>query len=223
MESKKLLQCANTVIGILMLVIMVVMAIAFFKMKHTDKIIGNIEYIDSTMNYNKIYYEETISELKKENRELYDSLVSKDKRIEYLIAFTAKKEYNTGTVVIQKPDTTIESRTYEYNSEPNDTLSYQLKINSQTRPNWFSLKMTTSEKFMIVNKEYEGGANHITIGNQTSNGGSAEISDVTVFKKKEKKSLKDRIIIGPSVTAGYDPINKNFGMMAGVGVTIDLW
>lgn len=223
MEVKNILKYANTVISVLILIIMVMLVVAFLKMRNTGKIIDEISYVDSTMTYNKVYYEKTISELKKENRLLYDSIVSKDKRIDYLVAFVAKKEYNTGTVIIQKPDTSAANKTYEYKSEPSDTLSYELKINSQTRPNWFSLKMTTSEKFMIVNKEYDGGANHVTIDNTSSNGGSTEITDVTVFNKKKKKSLRDRVVIGPSVTAGYDMINRNIGVTAGVGVTIDLW
>ena len=34
---------------------------------------------------------------------------------------------------------------------------------------------------------------------------------------------KKRFHIGPSFTAGYDPINGNFGMMIGVGALIDLY
>jgi hypothetical protein len=76
------------------------------------------------------------------------------------------------------------------------------------------------DKFTIVNKsKYDSNINHITIGSQ----GSGEISDVTVFKKKEKKKLMDRISIGPGATAGYDPINKNWGVMVGIGVSYDLW
>lgn len=222
MEVKSFLKYVNTVISIAILIILVLLIVAFFKMKATGKIIENIEYADSTLVYNQIYYEQTISELKKENRELYDSLVSKNKKIDYLISFKAQKEYKIDTVFIQEPDTTKDNKTYEYKSQPNDTLTYELKINSSAMPNWYSLKMKTSEKFMIVNKEYENGMNHITIGGGGGNGGT-EISDVTVFNKKEKKKFKDRFIIGPSVTAGYDVVNNKVGITAGIGITFDLW
>jgi hypothetical protein len=72
-------------------------------------------------------------------------------------------------------------------------------------------------KFTIVNKE-EGDMNHTTI--QPNNGGT--ISDVTVWKKNDKRTVWDRFSVGPSVTAGYDVINKQWGIMAGVSVTYDL-
>ena len=60
--------------------------------------------------------------------------------------------------------------------------------------------------------------NHVTI--QPNDGGS--VSNVTVFKKKEKRSFWDRFSIGPSVTAGYDVVNKQWGIMAGASATFDL-
>jgi hypothetical protein len=72
-------------------------------------------------------------------------------------------------------------------------------------------------KFTIVNKE-EGGMNHTTI--QPNNGGT--ISDVTVWKKKEKRSFWDRLSIGPGATLGYDPLRKEWGMTVGVTGTFDL-
>ena len=222
MDTKRILKCVNTIISIAMLIILALLIVAFFRMKETGKIIDKIEYTDSTLIYNQIYYEKTIKELKKENKELYDSLVSKNKNIDYLLSFKAKKKYKIDTVFIQAPDTTKVNKTYEYKSQPNDTLTYELKINSSSMPNWYHLKMTTSEKFMIVNKEYDNGMNQVTIGGNNGNGGT-EISDVTVFNQKKKKKLKDRFIIGPSVTAGYDVVNNKVGITAGVGVTIDLW
>lgn len=46
---------------------------------------------------------------------------------------------------------------------------------------------------------------------------------VTVTKYIEKKKTwRERISIGPSATAGYDPFNKRWGVTIGVGVGIDL-
>ena len=90
-------------------------------------------------------------------------------------------------------------------------------INSYTEPNWYSLNVKTKNKFTIVNKE-EDGINHITIG--SSNKGN--ISNVTVFNKKEKRKFLSRFSVGPSVTAGYDIVNKQWGITAGASVTFDL-
>lgn len=42
---------------------------------------------------------------------------------------------------------------------------------------------------------------------------------ITIEKYIEKRK---RINFGPSITAGYDPINRNFGIMIGIGGTIDI-
>lgn len=206
------------------------------ELKKSEKLVEEVEYIDSTNTYNKIYYEKEISSLRKENKELFDSLKKYKKDIDFLVQFKYKKSYETGVVHTKKnnsqsvtvtkeeqginPEEKLEAKTYEYLSEPNDTFEYKLRINSEKEPNWYSLSANVKDKFTIVNKSKDdSNINHITIGSQ----GSGEISDVTVFKKKEKKKLRDRISIGPGATAGYDPINKNWGVMVGIGVSYDLW
>jgi hypothetical protein len=196
---------------------------------NTRREINEVEFIDSLNNYHKIYYEGKFSELKKQNKELYDSLKGYKNQISYLVQFTHEKEYNSG-VITAKPtvkdttsfDTTMLhiqkiAKTYEYVSEPNDTFQYKLNVNSYVEPNWYSLNAKVKNKFTIVNKE-DGNLNHIVI-NPSDNG---TISNVTVFKKEEKRKFWERISVGPTVTAGYDPINQKFGVVAGVGVTVNL-
>ena len=198
---------------------------------HSRKLVEEVEYIDSLNRYNRIYYDKTFNELKKENKELYDSLKDYKDQITVLIQFKHEKEYNTGkvttkptikdSIVYDTISITIPqvAKTFEYISEPNDTFQYKLNINSFTEPNWYSLQAKVSNKFTIVNKQDSpDGPNHITIGND--NGGT--ISDVTVFKKKEKRKFLTRFSFGPAVTAGYDVINKQWGIMAGASITFDL-
>lgn len=220
----------------LFLVIIGTLYFARTELKESEKLVEEVEYIDSTNTYNKIYYEKEMSSLRKENKELFDSLKKYKKDIDFLVQFKYKKTYETGVVHTKKnnsrpstvtkeeqginPEEKLEAKTYEYLSEPNDTFEYRLRINSEREPNWYSLSANVKDKFTIVNKSKDdSNINHITIGSQ----GSGEISDVTVFKKKEKKKLRDRISIGPGATAGYDPINKNWGVMVGIGVSYDLW
>ena len=196
---------------------------------NTRRLVEEVEYYDSLNNYNKIYYSTTFSALKKENRQLYDSLKKYKDKIDYVVQFTHEKEYNTGKTT-SKPkvkDSTVYdtipvlvpqvAKTYEYTSEPNDTFQYKLNVNSFTEPNWYSIQAKVKNKFTIVNKE-DGDMNHITI--EPGNGGT--ITDPTVWKKKDSRSVFDRFSFGPSVTAGYDVINKQWGIMAGVSVTYDL-
>lgn len=189
----------------------------------TKKLLEEVEYKDSLNNYNKVYYDAKLSDLKKENKELYDSLKDSKNVIDYLVQFKYQKGHSTGIVYINKRDTlylsnTNEPRTFVYTSEPNDTFEYKLSINSEKEPNWYSLDTKFKEKFTIVNKEDDNGLNHITIGGEQH----GDIADVTVFKKKEKNGIIKRLRIGPSITAGYDPFNKKLGMVVGVGVTYDL-
>jgi hypothetical protein len=195
----------------------------------SKKLIEEVEYYDSLNNYNKVYYSKTFKELKKENKELYDSLKQYKDKIDFIVQFTHEKKYQTSKIETKpnvvdsviydtiKVNETLMAKTYEYNSEPNDTFQYKLNINSYTEPNWYSLNVRTKNKFTIVNKE-ENGINHITIGSNDN----GNISNVTVFNKKEKRKFLSRFSAGPSVTAGYDIVNKQWGIMAGASVTFDL-
>jgi hypothetical protein len=197
------------------------------KSDHTKELVDGVEAIDSTNTYSKVYYDTEISNLKKKNRELYDSLQANRNKVSYLLQFKYQKEYTTGVVHVKDKNQTsteqttiptIEEKdsTYTYSSVPNDTMMYKLQVNSSREPNWYSLNVKMSDRFTIVNKSDDNGLNVITIDPQ--NNGS--ISDVTTFKKKQKKTFFQHFHVGPSVTAGYDPINKQWGVMIGVGVTI---
>ncbi len=183
--------------------------------------IDEFEYIDTLDTYHQYYYEKKYKELKKTNKELYDSLKAYKDKINYIVQFTHEKDYESGIVQVKpndiSKDTIMTPRTFEYESEPNDTFQYNLKINSLTEPNWYSIKAHMRNKFTIVNKE-EGGMNHVTI--DTENGG--KITNPTIYKKQEKRKFLDRVSIGPSVTYGYDMINHQWGLMIGASVTINL-
>ena len=221
----------KNIIVIIFWVLSIVFICAFYEksIRIHKGIISDIEYVDSMNNYNKVYYEERFKELKKTNKQLYDSLKDYKDMVSYLVQFKYEKEYSTG-VVHTKPkkqevihdtiykDNALDAINFEYESEPNDTFQYKLVINSEMEPNWYSLKAKLKEKFTIVNKSDDEGLNHITIGSQ----GNGNISDVTVFKKEEKKKFWKRITYGPGVTAGYDPINKRWGLVAGATVSINL-
>lgn len=220
---------SSWMIALLIVIIIALCACINYKLKKNNKLIDKIEYVDSANQYHKYYYETKFKELKKTNKELYDSLKQYKDKITYLIQFTHEKDYNTGVINTKpnivdtnikdsmKVDTPLVAKTYEYMSEPNDTFQYKLNVNSYTEPNWYSIQAKVKNKFTIVNKE-EGGMNHVTI--QPNDGGN--VSNVTVFKKKEKRSFWNRFSFGPGFTVGYDPINKQWGMTAGLTGTFDL-
>lgn len=217
----------------MMIILMVLLCITQCSLWKNKQKMDEIEFIDSSSVYNKIYYETTINSLKKDNKELYDSLKKSKDKIDFLIQFTAKKEYDTGkvhvkpgkatkkdTVYINNPITAKEEAyyTYEYKGNPSDTLNYSLQVNAKEEPRWYRLNMKTSEKYTIVNKEYENGMNHVTV-----NGGNGnDISNVTVFKKKEKNSFLKRFAVGPTISYGYNVQDKKLSPIIGVGVTFNL-
>ena len=220
---------SSWIIALLITIIVGLVAYVNYQIDKEKNMIDEIEYVDSANQYHKYYYETKFKELKKTNKELYDSLKQYKDKITYLIQFTHEKYYNTGVINTKpnivdtnikdsmKVDTPLVAKTYEYISEPNDTFQYKLNVNSFTEPKWYSIEAKVKNKFTIVNKE-EGGMNHITI--QPNDGGN--VSNVTVFKKKEKRSFWNRFSFGPGFTVGYDPINKQWGMTAGLTGTFDL-
>lgn len=221
---------SSWIITLLIVTIVGLCAYINYQIDKGKKMMDEIDYVDSINQYHKYYYETKFSELKKTNRQLYDSLKQYKDKIDYIVQFYHEKEYNTGKIDNNKPtikDSVVYdtvpmiippiAKTYEYISEPNDTFQYKLNVNSFTEPKWYSIEAKVKNKFTIVNKE-EGGMNHIVINPE--NGGS--ITNPTVWKKEKKRSFWDRFSVGPSVTAGYDVVNKQWGIMAGASATLDL-
>lgn len=162
--------------------------------------------------HTSIVYEQELKTLKKNNKELYDSLKIYKDEIDYLVQFKYKKEYIVHDT-INKIDTTEVKNIQEYkyaNKIKNDTLNYELIIASKTEPNWYKIKFNINDKFTIVNKKIND-INETTIAPSTN----GKISDVTVVKKKEKKFF-DNLSFGPSITAGYCLGNRNFDVVIGV-------
>ena len=163
------------------------------------------------------YYDKQLKELKETNKNLYDSLKIFKDEIDYLIQFKYQKEYVTDTVYCNIEETDKDINVYEYSNDLNDTLNYTLKIGSIYEPNWYKLNLMLSEQFTIVNRKNDD-LNITTIETKSNN---TSITDVTALKNKNEKFL-DRFEIGPSVTTGYDVVNKNLGIMVGVSIVYKL-
>ena len=171
---------------------------------------------ENSQNLYKIhFYDDELKTLKNKNKELYDSIKIYKDEIDYLIQFKYKKEYKIDTVYINnKKDDNLKEKVFEYTNEPNDTLNYNLKIGSYIEPNWYSMNFSISEQFTIINKKYND-INETTIDTKTN---STTINDVIVLKQNNNKFI-DNFYFGPSITAGYDIINKNMGVMFGLSVS----
>ena len=204
--------------------LLVIIAILGFQVIKLNKDITtreeNIGYYDQVeYKYITVYDDSKLNELKKENKELYDQIKQYKKDIDYLIQFKNTTVYITDTIYCDTSSVAKNEKTqvFEYtNKEPNDTLNYNLKISSTTEPEWYQLDISVSEEFTIMNRVVDG-ANTTTI--TPSNGGI--ISDVTVHKEKQN-SFWSNFGIGPSITAGYDFIDNDFAVVAGVSITYQI-
>lgn len=224
----------------LMLQVLATILVAFipfiiYKIFDNGKTKPSIEYIDSTGTYNKIYTDGTFNDLKKENKALYDSLKAYKDEIDFLVHFKYDKDYNTGKVITNNTVTKEivyvkdedgnykevieEPVTYEYQNKPNDSIEYKLKINSLKEPNWYSLNVHVKDNITIVNKDKGDGNNQITI--KTDN--NADVSNTTVFKKKEKKNIFNKIAIGPTIGYGYTFKSKKLEPYIGISVTYNIF
>lgn len=213
----------DTVIYFFFIVIICFLGYNLYMMYEKSK--EELVMIEEIKNINKenqasfIHYEQEIDNLSKLNRELYDSLKAYKNQIDYLVQFKYEKKYDTGIIktdtikeIVHNKDSVI--KTFEY-SNSNDTLTYNLKIGSVEKPEWYSLNFDVTDEFTIVNKKFDN-------FNKTDIESNGEISDVTVLKKKEKKSIFDNISIGPSITMGYDIAKKEPEFIVGFSITYDL-
>lgn len=169
--------------------------------------------------YIVIKADEEIKNLKKENKELYDSIKSYKDKVSFLAQFHYQKIYITDTVYVSKPTTEKDSIiTYEYeNANKTDSLNYKLSIGSTREPNWYKLNISVSDKFTIINKK--DGEN-----NQTDiiSGNNGIIDDVTVINTKKKYGFWRRFGIGPTFGLGYGLVNNKADIYVGFGLTYDL-
>ena len=209
----------SIVYGLFLIIISVLLCRVHNITKITEEQIQEIEhYNESDGLYTKLYYYQTIESLKKENKELYDSIKIFKDEIDYLVQFKYQKEFSTGKIDVSKDTIKNEEiKTFEYNSNENDTLKYNLKIGSVKEPNWYSIDFSVSDDFTIINKKIND-VNKIDI--KTDNGG--KIDNTTIIKVKEKKNILNNFAIGPSITCGYDFAKKEPEFIVGFSITYDI-
>lgn len=189
------------------------------KSKEELVMIEEIKNVNKENQASFIHYEQEIDNLSKLNKELFDSLKIYKNQIDYLVQFKYEKKYDTGIVrtdtvneIVHYEDSIV--KTYEYSST-NDTLTYNLKIGSSEKPEWYSLDFNVTDKFTIVNKDFDN-------FNKTDIESNGIIDDVTILKKKEKKSIFDNISIGPSISMGYNFGTREPEFIIGVSITYDI-
>ena len=111
----------------------------------------------------------------------------------------------TGDSITMQPRIiTLKQKHYQDTiKEKDDTLVYQLKVEGYSMDDNDSLPRMTDFKALYKHKYYQTNTN-------------------TTINKPIKYKQK-LITNSPSITAGYDPINKQWGIMVGVSLNFNIW
>lgn len=180
--------------------------------------------------YVRIYESQKLNKLKRENRELYDS-ISKLKDVESGMVIKFREHYNTDTITVDKfivqRDTvrfaTDDNQTFEkvdslyHYTQSNDTIDLNIDIKAK-QLEWCAADFTIRDQFMIINREKDG-VNQ-TLINHSDN---ATIDGTTMWHRNNSEKWYKKFSVGPQVGAGYGVINKKPDVYVGVGVSYKLW
>lgn len=187
---------------------------------HRANILGekyNDNDIKKQNSFVRIYDSQTLANLKKENKELYDS-IKKLENVKQAIQIKWKYRYLTKEVPVEKfkqlPDSI-----YEF-VDSNDTVDCKMRIKAQGLV-WANADVTVKDNFIIVSSKLDEDKNRVDI----FHGNGSQIQDVTTFTPKTKVSekLKNRFGVGPMFGVGYGLTNKQFDSYVGIAAFYKLW
>ena len=175
--------------------------------------------------YIRIYESQRLDKLKRENRELYDS-IKKLNDVESGMVIKFREHYVTDTIMVDKfvvqRDTirvvADNNKVYEsvvsiyHYTQNNDTVNLDIDIKAKELQ-WCKADFTISDQFMIINREKDG-VNQ-TLINHSDN---ATIESTTMWHRKDTKKWYQRFTISPQIGVGYGMINRKVDTYVGVGV-----
>ena len=175
--------------------------------------------------YVRIYESQRLDKLKRENRELYDS-IKKLNDVESGMVIKFREHYVTDTIMVDKfvvqRDTirvvADNNKVYEsvvsiyHYTQNNDTVNLDIDIKAKELQ-WCKVDFTISDQFMIINREKDG-VNQ-TLINHSDN---ATIESTTMWHRKDTKKWYQRFTISPQIGVGYGMINRKVDTYVGVGV-----
>lgn len=212
MDKQKIIQ----ILQWLMIILLAISCFYFWRSSNDSE--GNLIKDEITFDKNEkqtvnISNDKTLGELKKENKELYDSIrkltdVKEAIQVKYVI------ERDIDTVYIDNTYIPLDS-IYHY-AQNSDTINYNLDIKGKD-VEWFKLDFSIQDSLMLVTRSLNG-QNETTISHTTN----TSIKDVTVFvpKKKFSQKVKENTYFGVGVGAGYGVFNKKPDIYIGINVGI---
>lgn len=199
---------------VLIMVFVIVITLLFKDKKSLE---SSFEAYKKNGTYITQYQSKTIRELKKTNRELYDSI--KDlKDVKQAVIIKYQYKYKGDTIYLDRELTPMKDSLYAFNKK-SDTISYTAKVKSPCKPYWCSVDFTINDKLTLVNRENNGN-NQLTI---STNGGT--ITGTQVFNLDQKPDnfwnrFSFTLFGGPGF--GYTLTANGFqpGLFLGVGLGV---
>lgn len=210
-------------IFIIALIVMLVIQGVNYQQAKKD-LVTSAEY-NKENTYVRIYESQRLDKLKRENRELYDS-IKKLNDVESGMVIKFREHYVTDTIMVDKfvvqRDTirvvADNNKVYEsvdsiyHYTQNNDTVNLDIDIKAKELQ-WCKADFTISDQFMIINREKDG-VNQ-TLINHSDN---ATIESTTMWHRKDTKKWYQRFTISPQIGVGYGMFNRKVDTYVGVGV-----
>ena len=185
------------------------------------------EYYKENM-YVRIYESKRLDKLKRENRELYDS-ISKLNDVESGMVIEFREHYVTDTITVDrfivKTDTVrVNSGGNVYESvdslyhytQDNDTVNISIDVKAK-QLEWCRADFTINDRFMVINREKDG-------VNQTiiSHSDNASIEGTSMWHRKDGRKWYQRFSVSPQIGVGYGVFNGKADAYIGVGIRYQL-
>jgi len=219
--SEKTIDILQWALVIILLGLLMVQGINYKKVN--QQLVTSEEY-NKHNTYVHIYQSQTIRELKKQNKELYDS-ISKLKNVESAMIIKFNEHYNTDTIFVDKfsvkydtvyakiDSVVIEKKDSIYHyTQDNDTIKLNIDLKANDLK-WVIADFSIYDKFVITNREKDG-VNQTTI----SHSGNATIDGTEMWHRKNDRKWYERFVVSPQVGVGYGSFNKKMDVYVGVGI-----
>lgn len=205
----------NNKIQLIQSFIIVCLTVSLFLNKCTSREEPLQTKVDTYVNdstYVKTGETSSLSQLRKENTELYDK-IKKTSNLLNATMFNYHVCFITDTVKVPVEINKQDIKTF---TETSDTISYELKIKAENIE-WYKLKFNIAERFSLINRSDNENTELSIISSQ------GEINNVTNYVPKKKKNPFRNFVIGPQIGVGVLP-NENFKptYYIGFGITYNI-
>lgn len=220
--TQKTIDIIQWVLIIGLLAMLVIQGVSYNQMK--KDLVTSVEYNQENTHV-RIYESQRVDKLKRENRELYDS-IAKLQNVESAMVINFSQHYKTDTIdadrfqvktdtaYIVDDDNAISQQVdtiYQY-TQDNDTVNLSIDIKAKDLQ-WVNAEFTLHDKFMIINREKDD-VNQTFIHHSPN----TTIDGTTMWHRKENEKWYKKFTISPQVGVGYGIMHNKFDVYVGVGI-----